>query len=81
MIAPITQARPQKIADVIALASASGVALYDAASGWTELGATKTGIQITINNAEETFDVDQILGDIMSQPTTGNARLARSSPR
>ena len=69
MIAPPSQARPAKIGDVIALASASGVALYDAASGWTDLGATKTGIQITINNAEETFDVDQILGDISSQPT------------
>jgi len=46
------------------------VALYDAQTGWTDLGATKTGIQITINNAEETFDVDQILGDIASQPTS-----------
>jgi hypothetical protein len=72
LIAPAAQARPTKIADVIALASASGppaVALYDAASGWTDLGATKTGIQITINNAEETFDIDQQLGDISSQPT------------
>ncbi len=43
--------------------------LYDAQAGWVDLGATKTGIQITVNNAEETFDVDQILGDIASQPT------------
>jgi len=70
LIAPISQSRPTKIGDVIALASASGVALYDAASGWTDLGATKTGLQITINNAEETFDVDQILGDISSAPTS-----------
>ena len=70
MIAPYTQAKPVKIADVIALASASGIAQYDAASGWTDLGATKTGIQITINNAEETFDVDQIYGDISSEPTS-----------
>ena len=72
LVAPLTQPRPTKISDVIALASASGppaVALYDAASGWTDLGATKTGIQITINNAEETFDIDQQLGDIASQPT------------
>lgn len=47
----------------------AGEALYDAKSGWTDLGATKTGIQITINNAEESFDVDQILGDIYSAPT------------
>ena len=70
LIAPYTQAKPTKISDVIALASASGVALYDAASGWTDLGATKTGIQITINNAEESFDVDQIMGDISSAPTS-----------
>lgn len=46
-----------------------GTGQYDAQSGWTDLGATKTGIQITINNAEESFDVDQILGDISSAPT------------
>lgn len=69
LIAPITQARPARIADVIALASTSAVALYDAASGWTDLGATKTGCQITVNNAEEAFDIDQVLGDISSQPT------------
>jgi len=72
LIAPTTQARPTQISDVIALASAAGppaVALYDAKTGWTDLGATKTGIQITVNNAEETFDVDQIMGDISSQPT------------
>lgn len=74
MIAPITQPRPTKIEDVIALAADAAatppVALYDAMPGWTDLGATKTGIQVTINNAEETFDVDQILGDISSQPTS-----------
>lgn len=69
LVAPTTVTRPAQISDVIALASASGVALYDAASGWTDLGATKTGIQITVNNAEETFDVDQIAGDISSEPT------------
>lgn len=58
--------------------------LYDAKTGWSDLGATKTGIQITINNAEETFDIDQQLGIIGSQPTTwecsvGTA-LAESTP-
>jgi len=73
LVAPITQARPTKIEDVIALEAATGppaVALYDAKTGWTDLGATKTGIQITFNNAEETFDIDQVLGDIASQPTS-----------
>jgi hypothetical protein len=72
LVAPKTQTRPTKIEDVIALAAAAGppaVALYDAKTGWTDLGATKTGIQITVNNAEETFDVDQQLGDISSEPT------------
>jgi len=71
MVAPYsTTSRPTKISDVIALASGSGTAIYDATSAWTELGATKTGIQIMHNNAEETFDVDQIFGDINSAPTS-----------
>jgi hypothetical protein len=72
LIAPYNAARPTKISDVVALASSAGppeVNLYDAASGWVDLGATKTGVQITINNAEESFDVDQIYGDISSAPT------------
>ena len=70
LVAPYAQTAPSKIGDVIYMASASGgVDQYDSKPGWTDLGATKTGIQITINNAEETFDVDQILGDIQSQPT------------
>lgn len=54
---------PSKIADVINMST------FDAASGWNELGATKTGVQISINNSEESFDVDQILADIATQPT------------
>src|SRR5687767_9218927 len=72
LIAPIAQARPTEIEDVIALEAEVGppiVNIYDAQTGWVDLGATKTGIQITINNAEETFDIDQQLGDIASQPT------------
>lgn len=73
LVAPITAPKPTKIGDVIALAAAAGppaVALYDPVGLWTDLGATKTGVQITINNAEETFDIDQQLGDISSQPTS-----------
>src|ERR1043166_546527 len=64
MIAALTQTFPTTIGDVVNLST------YDAMSGWSDLGATKTGIQISINNAEESFDVDQILGDISSAPTT-----------
>jgi hypothetical protein len=68
LIAPITQTKPTKISDVINLAE--GVTQYDAATGWVDLGATKTGVQITVNNAEESFDIDQVLGDIQSMPTS-----------
>lgn len=67
MIAPKAQTWPTKIGDLITLAT--GATQYDPASGWSDLGATKTGIQIVRNNAEETFDVDQIQGDIASEPT------------
>lgn len=81
LVAPMTQARPTKISDVIALASSVGppaVGLYDAVDGWTDLGATKTGLQITINNAEEAFDVDQVLGDISSAPTSWECSVGTS---
>ena len=86
LIAPYeTVSQATEIADVIELASASGVALYDAASGWTDLGATKTGIQITMNNAEESFDVDQIFADLYSAPTSWECsvgtQLAEMTPQ
>lgn len=71
LVAPVATAFPTKISDIIELsASPMTGAQYDAKTGWVDLGATKTGIQITVNNAEETFDVDQILGDIASAPTS-----------
>ena len=36
---------------------------------WIEIGFTKTGINITRNNAEEDFDVDQVSGSIRRRPT------------
>jgi hypothetical protein len=75
--ASVSTAFPATIGAVINLST------YDPMSGWNDLGATKTGIQITVNNAEETFDVDQILGDIMTQPTnwevTVGTNLAEST--
>lgn len=68
MVAPLTLPWPTKIGDIIALAS--GASQYDAASGWSDLGATKTGVNISRNNAEEEFTVDQIQGAIASQPTS-----------
>src|SRR5688500_4986874 len=74
LIAPITAAAPAELADVIDVGvdetpGPAVAATYDAETDWVDLGATKTGVQITINNAEESFDVDQVMGDIASQPT------------
>lgn len=71
LIALDTQTFPTQISDIVETsASPMTGAQWDAKTGWTDLGATKTGIQITVNNAEETFDVDQILGEIDSAPTS-----------
>lgn len=64
MWAGSTVSFPTTIADVINLST------YDATADWHDLGATKTGIQITVNNAEEEFDVDQVVGAIDTRPTT-----------
>lgn len=47
----------------------AGQGIYEPMGAWVDLGATKTGVQISRNNAEETFEVDQIAGDIASVPT------------
>jgi hypothetical protein len=52
-----------------AISSVINMSLYDAQSGWNDLGATKTGIQISVNNTEESFDVDQVYGNLDTQPT------------
>jgi hypothetical protein len=67
LVAPIGTTFPDSLSDIIVLAS--GVTQYDAQGDWEDLGATKGGVQISINHAEETFDVDQVLGDIESAPT------------
>lgn len=63
LLAAVTQAFPTSIADLVNLST------FDAASGWTDGGATKTGLTITNNNSEESFDIDQELLDIDSRPT------------
>lgn len=70
LVAGTTISFPTAISDVINLST------YDAMSGWTDLGATKTGITVTRNNTEETFDVDQILGDIDSRPVSYEQSVA-----
>lgn len=62
----------------------AALSLYDSQAGWNDLGATKNGISVAINNAEETFDIDQQLGIIGSQPSswtvTVSTALAESTP-
>ena len=59
---------PSSISDIIV--TSSGATQYDATSSWTDLGATLTGITVSVNHTEETFTVDQVLGDIDSQPVS-----------
>jgi hypothetical protein len=46
-----------------------GFGQFSSQTGWTDLGATKGGITVVRNNAEEAFDVDQIYADILTLPT------------
>jgi hypothetical protein len=75
MYALSTQARPAKIGDIIKTDSADPLA-YDAQTGWFDLGATREGIQITVNNTEDSFDVDQVLGEILTTPNAWTGTLA-----
>jgi len=67
LYAPAGTAMPDGIEDIIVLTA--GATQYDLVSPWTEIGFTKTGINITRNNAEEDFDVDQVSGSIRRRPT------------
>lgn len=67
LYAPAGSAYPDSIADIIELDA--GATQYDLVLPWTEIGFTKTGINITRNNAEEEFDVDQVTGGIRRRPT------------
>lgn len=74
LVQPVDSPFPDEINDIIVLAS--GGTQYDAQGDWEDLGATKTGITISTNNAEETLDVDQIKGDISSDPVNWEATLS-----
>lgn len=62
MYASSAQPKPTKISDVI------NTSTYAAQSGWNDLGATREGIQITVNNTESGFDVDQVAGLLLTTP-------------
>lgn len=62
MYASISQTFPSTIEDVI------NVSTYGAISGWTDVGATKGGVQIGFNNSETVLTVDQVQADIDTIP-------------
>jgi hypothetical protein len=67
LIAPITAGWPEGIEDILVLTT--GATQYDVVTPWEEVGFTKTGINITRNNAEEDFTVDQMRGSIRRRPS------------
>jgi hypothetical protein len=68
LVAPISVDYPENLAEIINLTA--GPTLYDPMPGWEDVGFTKTGINITRNNAEETFTVDQIRSAIRTRPSS-----------
>jgi hypothetical protein len=66
LYAPAGTPMPDSIGDVVVMTT--GATQYDLVAPWTEIGFTKTGINITRNNAEEDFDVDQVNGSIRRRP-------------
>lgn len=67
LLAPIGTPWPDGIEDLVDL-SATATA-YDAVGPWFDAGFTKTGVNIVRNNAEDTFDVDQVSSDIKRRPS------------
>ncbi len=70
MYAPSTEPDPASIGDVI------DTTTYAAQGTWEDLGATRTGIQITVNNTESSFEVDQVAGVIGTSPETWECTVA-----
>jgi len=77
----VAWAWPANLEDILVFTA--GATIYDPVAPWTEVGFTKTGINVTRNNAEETFDVDQVQADIKRRPNNWEmsvgTQLAESS--
>lgn len=67
LMAPGDTVFPDGLEDILVLAP--GVTQYDIVTPFEEVGFTKTGINVTRNNAEEDFDVDQVQGSIKRRPS------------
>lgn len=68
LVAPASAPWPDGLEDILDLTA--GTTLYDPKPPWSDVGFTKTGINITRNNAEETFTVDQIRSAIKTRPSS-----------
>lgn len=64
MWAGMTIAFPTDIGQVINMST------FDAMSGWNDLGATKGGVTVTINNTEDVYTIDQERAEVDSRPTS-----------
>lgn len=53
-----------------------GVTQYDPMTGWSELGSTKSGVQVMHNNTESLIDVDQILTSLIALPDNWELTVA-----
>jgi hypothetical protein len=56
--------------------STEGVDQFSPQGQWEDLGATREGIAITVNNAEDSYEVDQVAGEIGSTPTNWESSVA-----
>lgn len=45
-------------------------------SGWTELGSTRSGVQVTRNNTEDQIEIDQIYGSLLGVPNEWEMTVA-----
>lgn len=63
LYADLSTSFPTQIHDVV------NTSTYAPQTGWTDLGATKGGVQVSFNNSEDLFTVDQIIGEIDSLPS------------
>lgn len=72
MWAGTTIAFPTQLSQIVDLT------VFNPAAGWNDFGATKTGIQVSLNNTEEAFDVDQILTDLITAPVSWEMNIATS---
>lgn len=62
-----TTPHPDGFEDFLVLTA--GATQFDAVAPFVDVGFTKSGINVTRNNAEEEFDVDQQKGSIRRRPT------------